>query len=25
LLGTWKSTGDVDKSPTAKKLSGYEG
>ncbi len=25
LLGTWKNTGEVEKSATAKKLSGYEG
>ena len=25
VLGTWKNTGDVPKSQTAKKLSGYEG
>ena len=25
LLGTWKSTGEVEKSATAKRLSGYEG
>ena len=25
LLGTWKGTSDVEKSATAKKLSGFEG